>query len=162
FDLRGNATLADLTTDADITIASGQTGRLAGTVINDGTIALESTSGTTSLSILGDTTLTGSGSVQMSNEANNLITGGSGSTLIHGADHSISGSGRIGNSVIGLDNAGTIEAVGSEGLTLNLRTIDDVTRRNTGTLRATDGSMLTISSGTVENAFGTTAGTIEA
>ncbi|MBK1621632.1 hypothetical protein CKO42_25205 [Lamprobacter modestohalophilus] len=162
FDLRGNATLADLTSDADITIANAQTGRLAGTVINDGTISVDSTSGTTSLSIEGNTTLSGTGSVQMSNQTGNRITGSFGSTLTQAADHSISGSGNIGSSVIGLDNAGTIEAVGSEGLTLNLRTTDEVTRRNSGTLRATDGSTLTISSGTVENFLGTTSGTIEA
>ncbi len=162
FNLGSSATLVDVDSDADITIANGNTGHIENSITNNGTITVDSTGGTTSLSIRGDTTLSGSGSVEMSNGPNNRIFGNSASTLTQEAGHSISGSGSIGSNFIGLDNAGLIEAVGSEGLTLNLRPNDDVTRRNTGTLRATDGSTLTISSGVFENAFGATSGTIEA
>ncbi|MBK1618705.1 hypothetical protein CKO42_09715, partial [Lamprobacter modestohalophilus] len=97
-------------------------------ILNDGEIGITSTGGTTSLSIQGDTTLTGSGSVQMSNQTVNRIIGVTGSTLTQSANHSISGSGSIGGNFIGLDNAGVIEAVGSAGLTLNLRGTNDETR----------------------------------
>ena len=50
-------------------------GQIEGTITNTGTIALESTGGFTTLSIEGDTTLTGSGAVQMNNQANNRIIG---------------------------------------------------------------------------------------
>ena len=153
-NLGGSATLANVQNDADITIANNQTGQIEGAITNTGTIALESTGGFTTLSIEGDTTLTGSGAVQMSNQANNRIIGITGSTLTHAADHSISGSGSIGGTVIGLDNAGVIEAVGSEGLTLNLRATNDVTRRNTGTLSAASGGTLSITQSEIDNASG--------
>ncbi|MEA1053298.1 choice-of-anchor D domain-containing protein, partial [Lamprobacter modestohalophilus] len=157
FDLR-NATLADLTTDANITIANGQTGRLAGTVINDGTIALESTGGATSLIISGDTTLGGSGTLTMNNQSPNRVYGSPGdSVLTHGADHTIRGAssnfGLSGN--LTLNNLGTIEADGSAGLNMSLRSGE--THVNSGTLRALSDSTLTL-----RNTFDNDGGLIEA
>ncbi|MGS4946643.1 choice-of-anchor D domain-containing protein [Meridianimarinicoccus sp. RP-17] len=154
FDLRGAAELADVTTDGTVTIANGQTGEISGTIANAGEIALDAIGSTTVLNIRGDTTLAGTGSVEMSDSVLNRITGDTAATLTNTADHTIRGSGNLGGNAIGLDNDGLVEAVGGAGLTLQLRTLDDVTRRNAGVLRATGGSTLSIIQGVIDNSTG--------
>jgi adhesin HecA-like repeat protein len=69
FDLRGSATLVDLRNEARTAVANAQTGRIEGSIDNAGVIALESIGSQTTLTILGDTTLSGGGTVEMSNNS---------------------------------------------------------------------------------------------
>jgi hypothetical protein len=156
--LGAGAELADVTTDAAITIANAQFGEISGTIANGGTIALDSVDSTTTLSLQGDTVFDGPGAIEMSDTAFNRIIGTTAATLTNTADHTIRGSGNLGGSIIGLDNEGLVEAVGASGLTLNLRNAIDTTRRNAGTLRAGTGGTLSITTGVIDNG----AGVIEA
>ncbi|WP_045220858.1 beta strand repeat-containing protein [Desulfonatronum thioautotrophicum] len=148
--MRNSAVIADLYNDANITIENGQTGFMAGTITNVGTIALESTGGFTSLRILGDTTLTGTGLLSGSNNINNRIFGTSSTTLTQGADHTIRGAFNIGNTGnMALVNAGVIEAQGSAGITMRLSSEEP--NSNSGEMRALSGSEFRISSTVINN-----------
>ena len=145
FTLAAGARLANLTNKSTVTIRDNDIGEIFfGTIVNDGTIALRSSGNLTQLSVVGNTTLGGTGVVTLSDSALNQITGAFGSNLTNAAGHTIRGSGNLGAGQIGLDNAGLVEAVGAAGLTVSLNGEDFVTRRNAGTMRATDGSTLTI------------------
>lgn len=164
FDLRASATLADLRNEGRTTIANVQTGRLEGAIDNAGVIALGSTGSTTTLTILGDTTLSGGGVLEMSDGANNRVIGSPvTSELTNAADHVIRGSGQLGAAGnLGLINAGLIEAVGSAGLTVLLNTDPDVTRSNSGVMRAADGSTLTLGASAFNMELANAGGLIEA
>ena len=116
---------------------------------NLGKITLNSTGNNTELVVLdGNVTLSG-GSVTMSNNAANLIFGGSTTDTLTNQE-TIQGSGNIGSNRLTLVNSGTILANQSAGLTIqaNGGTI------NTGTIRASLGT-LTFSGTTVTNTGGT-------
>ncbi|MGY6634141.1 MAG: beta strand repeat-containing protein [Alkalilacustris sp.] len=159
FALGGSAALVDVTNESTLGIGNGAIGRVEGTMLNDGRITVDSTGSFTRFRLIGDVTLDGSGVLQMSNEAQNIIEGSAGRTLTNMDDHSIRGAGVLGNTTIGFDNRGLIEAVGSAGLTVNPSSSADTTRINSGTMRATTGSTLTFNTGGVVDNDG---GTIEA
>ena len=163
-DLRGTATLVDLRNESRTAVANFQTGLLEGAIDNAGVIALESVGSATTLTILGDTTLSGGGVVEMSNQSNNRITGSpTTAVLTNAADHTIRGAGQIGTAGnMGLINEGLIEAVGSAGLTVLLNVDETVTRANSGTLRATDGSTLTLGASAFDMQLANAGGLIEA
>lgn len=163
-DLRGSATLVDLRNEARTAVANSQTGRIEVAIDNAGVIALESIVSQTTLTILGDTTLSGGGVVEMSNNANNRITGSpTTAVLTNATDHTIRGAGQIGIAGnMGLINEGLIEAVGSAGLTILLNTDETVARTNTGTLRATDGATLTLGASAFDMRLANAGGLIEA
>ena len=136
FTLGGNAALVDLINEGDITLSlpvGNTSGQIEGTIVNEGSILLDAVGGFVLLNTAGDTTLTGTGVVEMNDDFRNRITGNTNDVLTQTAGHTIRGSDNIGFSTIGLDNEGVIEAVGDAGLTLQLRTADGVTRRNAGT-----------------------------
>ena len=126
------------------TILNGVTLTIDGNITNNGTITLNSTGGTTGL-VLGTEaggqtiTLSGSGKLILSNNANNFIAGDN--TLLN--EETISGAGQIGATTIGygllaLANSGTINANASAGMTIDAA--GGVT--NTGTIEATGGATL--------------------
>lgn len=163
-DLRGSATLVDLRNEGRIAVANAQTGRIEGAIDNAGEIALESIGSQTTLTILGDTTLSGGGAVEMSNRAANRITGSPATAVLtNAADHTIRGAGQIGIAGnMGLINEGLIEAVGSAGLTVLLNTDPTVARSNTGTMRATGGATLTLGASAFDMELANAGGLIEA
>jgi fibronectin-binding autotransporter adhesin len=118
----------------------------AGTITNNGTINLQSTSNNTELVIAGSTTLSGSGSVTMSNNANNIITGGG--TLTNG--ETIQGAGNFGNGDLTLINNGTINA--NQTTALNVNPNGGTT--NNATMEATAGGTLELSGSTIANGSG--------
>ncbi len=163
-DLRGYATLENLTNTGTVRVVNGQDGALAGAITNNGEILINSTGSTTELRISGAVTLAGDGAVIMgSNSTYSRLTGVSGTAganvLTNGSDHTIQGNGRIGMNYMGLDNQGLITANQSGGsLSIDLYA-DNPTRVNSGTLRAQNGGTLNIhDSGVISN----TGGIIEA
>ena len=154
----GGATLDTLTNAGLLRIGNGVQGFLAGTITNTGTIELASTGSTSDLAIAGNVTLAGTGTVTMGNHANNRIYGSPAtSVLTHAAGHTIQGAGQIGLGLMGLANAGLIDANQSTALTVNLNNAAGVTRTNTGTLRASAGGTLSITQALLDNAGGTIA-----
>jgi len=89
-----------------VNLTDGQVLNLAGTMTNKGTINIESSGDSTQLAINGNVTLAGTGSVILSDNANNFILGSG--TLTN--QSTIEGEGNIGDGEIGLVNTGSILA----------------------------------------------------
>src|SRR3984885_833951 len=148
------------------TILNGVTLTVGGNITNNGTITLNSSGGTTNLVVGtpagGQTiTLSGSGKLILSNNANNSISGDN--TLLN--EETISGAGQIGAPALGeglltLANSGTINANASAGMTIDAA--GGVT--NTGTIEATGGATLELTNtgSTAEMEIINTGGTISA
>ncbi len=110
-----------ITAGSTYTIGGNAATALTGTITNQGTIALTAGTGNATLLVSDDypysrttMTLTGGGTVALSNSANNLIYDPSGhpyGTLVN-ANNLIAGAGNIGDGNLVLDNqaAGTIDA----------------------------------------------------
>ena len=125
------------------------------TIANTGTINLNGSSTSTSLVLsdggLGTTfTLTGAGGVlNMTDNANNLITSGTGGeSLVNDTGHTIQGSGTISNFTT-FTNNGTLISNGTVGLTIDLTNVSNSTGNadtfaNNGTVAVKNGSALTI------------------
>lgn len=162
-DVNGSAT--NLTIDSDdslnfnngVSLSIGATG--GGTISNAGHLNMNSTGTSTVLVVVNaggaGVTLTGGGTLTMSNNTNNVIgVFGGGLTNL---SNTIQGAGHIGNTQMGLNNKGTINAnIG--GTSANPLIIDTAgTGSNTGRLEATNGGTLEI-----QASFNNTGGTIEA
>jgi hypothetical protein len=151
-----------------ITIAAGSDVRIGpsantgpdaiGTIIINGTLTMNGNAGganrwqIASLAESGASpflTLNGSGTVQMTNSANNIINGVAGGLFT--TNIPIIGGGQIGANSIDVVNNSTITASGSAGLVLDPST----TFTNTNTIRAIGGATLTLNNGNYENAAGT-------
>ena len=140
--LQGSSNLVNVSNTGQTEIANADTGFLSGTFTNTGNLQLASTANTTDLRLNGDVTLTGAGSVTMSNYANNRIFGNSGSAtevLTNAAGHTIQGAGQLGVNQMGLNNQGLILANESAGLTINTSAAGGLT--NNGTMRASGGTL---------------------
>jgi hypothetical protein len=125
----------------------------ASTISNAGTIAMNSTGGATTLTIgAPNVTLTGGGSLTMSDSANNIITGSNPSNILTNQE-TISGAGSIGSGSMVLNNSGTVNANQTTSLTLQVSTSSAST--NTGLFEATNGGTLVILGGTFANNGGT-------
>jgi hypothetical protein len=157
--LGGSATLDTLANSGLVRLNNGQTGFLAGTITNTGTIAMASTGATTDLRIDGNVTLTGAGTVTLSDHASNRIYGALPTqVLTNAAGHTIRGAGQLGVGMMGLNNAGLIDANQSVALVVDLNNTAGVTRSNSGTMQASSGGTLTITDTNLAN----TGGTIQA
>jgi hypothetical protein len=131
---------------------------LAGAITNRGTLAMNATGTASVLRLVGDVSLVGPGTVQMSAHPANFISGASGANrLTQGADHSIRGSGQLGANTLALTNLGLVVADQATVLIIDPRDGDDGVV-NAGTLRAEDGGTLQLVAGSFSNG----AGTIEA
>jgi hypothetical protein len=133
-----------------------------GSYANLGAVQLNSTGSVTELLIHGGVTLSG-GTVTLSNNPSNYIFGGAaGDTLTN--QETIQGAGHIGNNLMTLVNAGTINANQSNPLLVQTNAFT-----NSGTLQVGSGSTMHVSGGIFTNFFGTTlaggtyntAGTLE-
>jgi hypothetical protein len=133
---------------------------LRGTFTNHGTVE-QSSSGTATTQILidGDVLLTGTGTWMMNNHPNNYFRGtANGFDFTNDSQHTIQGSGDIGNFSNNLVNNGTIIANQATPLQLSSPNLGTVT--NNGTLRAANGATLNVNLGvlgTIDN-----QGTVEA
>ena len=132
---------------------------LLGTIANTGQISEAAAASTASIFIGGAaTTLTGKGSVSLSNNAGNQIFASNVLSQLVNVDNTISGAGQLGTgSSLGLVNqaAGTINA--NQALALTLNTTGDVI--NAGLMEATDTAVgnggFVVQSTSIDNATGT-------
>lgn len=147
----------DSSTFSGVTISSGSTIELgdghaltlAGSIVNNGLVTLLSTGGVTDLKIDSSVTLGGTGSITLSDSANNRISAASaGSALSIGTGQTIVGAGEIGRDALSLTNLGTITANRSTALVVNN---SGTSFTNAGTLKATGTGGLTLADATVIN-----------
>ncbi|WP_146021947.1 MULTISPECIES: VCBS domain-containing protein [unclassified Pseudomonas] len=131
-----------------LTIADGAIMPFGGSLDNSGTIELGSAGNETRLEILfRGATLTGGGQVLLSDNAQNVIFGGSADTVLTNVDNRISGAGQLGAGQMILANAGLILASGLNSLVLDT---GSHTITNSGVLESTGTGGMTVAS-TVEN-----------
>jgi len=147
----GGAQVRNLTIDSDdsLNFNNGTSLTVNGnSIANAGKITLNSTGSGTTLTIASTgLTLSGGGSITMSNNANNFIFGsGAGAALIN--QQTIQGAGAIQS--LELVNTGTVNTNASAGMTINA----GGGLVNSGTIEATGGT-LTLSSTIVSNTGGT-------
>jgi VCBS repeat-containing protein len=137
-----------MTNAGTLTIADGAIMPFGGSIHNSGTIELDSSGSETKLEILfRGATLTGGGQVLLSDNAQNVIFGGSADTVLTNVDNRISGAGQLGAGQMVLINAGLIMASGLNSLVLDTGTH---TITNSGVLESTGPGGMTVAS-TVEN-----------
>ena len=135
-----------------LTIANG------GGVTNNGVISLNSTGSNTDLLLGLNPTLNGSGALQLGANAANRVFGSG--TVTNSATHTISGGGSLGIDLIGINNAGTIDA-NLSGVSMTVDPRFGLGLTNTGTMRASNGGILVLS-GNGAGTFNNTGGTISA
>jgi hypothetical protein len=158
-----NATIQNLTIGSgdSLGINNGISLTIKGsTISNSGNFSINSGGNGTDL-IIGNsnTTLTGTGTLTLSNNSQNFIFGSAGADKLTNQS-TIQGSGNIGNGQMTLANSGTIDANAGAGQNaLIIRTSGGTA--NTGTLEATSGSNLILEGASGGN-FTNTSGTITA
>ncbi|CAI8904820.1 VCBS domain-containing protein [Pseudomonas chlororaphis] len=131
-----------------LTIADGAIMPFGGSIDNSGSIELGSAGNETRLEILfRGATLSGGGQVLLSDNAQNVIFGGSADTMLTNIDNRISGAGQLGAGQMILANAGLILASGLNSLVLDTGTH---TITNSGVLESTGTGGMTVASA-VEN-----------
>jgi hypothetical protein len=121
----------------------------SGNITNNGALNLNSSGSFTELVLEGNVTLSGSGTVTLTNNASNYIFGAATADTLTNQE-TIQGAGHIGNGEMTLVNSGTINANQSAGMTIQVN--GGVT--NTGTIKATGGTLELLST-TVTNTGGT-------
>ncbi len=126
-----------------------------GNITNTGTLNLNSSGNFTELVLEGNVTLSGSGTVTLTNNANNYIFGAATADTLTNQE-TIQGAGHIGNGVMTLVNSGTINANQSAGMTIQA----NGGATNTGTIKATGGTLELLST-TVTNTGGTVSANAE-
>lgn len=155
FQVPGSQTpsLTDLTLNGTYTVNNGASTYALGTIVNNGTMTIDSTGSYTYLYANSDiVTLDGSGEVVLPGVSSRIQSNGTTRDLVNGASHTIRGRGNIGANNMGLTNLGSIVADTGETLTIDVNTLDF---DNQGLLHSTAGSTVAISSGTFQ-----TSGTV--
>lgn len=156
------ATAKNLTIGASDTVSIGNNQSLtldAGggtsllTIGTDAKLSLNSVGNNTALVVQnGQLVVSGSGSIDLGNNAGNQIRGTSGTaSLINQA--TIQGAGALGLDTLSLVNNGTIAALYSTPLILDPAALGSFI--NTGLLEAASGGLLRLNTGTIQNASGT-------
>ena len=138
-----------ITSGSTIELSNGDVMTLLGNVVNDGLISVLATSGSNDLKFDGAVSLSGTGSVVMSDSASNGISAaGVGSVLTIGPAQTLSGAGAIGRNTLGLVNQGTIIANQSNPLILDGAGTSFV---NNGVLKASGTGGMTLADSAVSN-----------
>jgi hypothetical protein len=178
----GNETIDNATINnaSNLVISDATHLTLGSTVNNTGTLSIASGGDSATLVIdANGATLTGKGTVALTDQSNNYIYGAAAADVLTNVDNTISGAGQIGNGQLTLinqsagiidgsaannpltidtgtsglfNNAGTVEATGAGGLN-----ILNSTGTNTGTIEGLTNSTLTITNSTITNAKGNVA-----
>jgi hypothetical protein len=140
-----------VTNSGNLQIDNQGTVTVLGTLVNSGTITLNSSNQTTEFVIGSPTlTLTGGGQVNLSNNPGNYIFGSTAADVLDNVNNTITGAGQLGDGQMTLVNTlhGTINANQTTGLVLNT---SGETATNAGLIEATGTGGLTISSTTISN-----------
>jgi len=153
-----SSTLSGLTNLGTIQEPNNQTLDLSGTIVNNGSIQVNSGGNQTFLYMNGNTTLNGNGTVVLSNNANNFVRGLAGTEVLTNNGNTIEGSGSIGSGLLGLVNGvgGTILANQPTELFIQPNS-NGVT--NNGTFQVNTGSTMDIIGGLFTN-FNSTTNTL--
>ena len=139
-DTFDNVAIASVTT---VNVTDNTVLDLIGTIANSGMIALNSSGDATQLEISGNVLLDGSGQVTLTDNAHNaIVSDGSAATLTN--SNMITGAGTIGDTLLTLVNDGTIDATGTNSLTID-------TGVNAATSAGPEGSNWSVGSLTVTN-----------
>jgi len=131
-----NPTITNLTIDANDQLIQSNNQDLAiagGALTNNGTWLLNSTGNLTNLICSGGATLSGSGSIVMSDSINNRILPNDNTVCTHAKGHTIRGAGQLLVNTGGMQNAGTIIADQSNSLVVDPNALNF---ENTGALGA--------------------------
>jgi len=91
--LDGSTNTPTISSGSTVTLLNGMSTTLIGTIINNGTLAQNSTGSFTDLHISGKVTLSGSGSLTLSNNFNNRIFASGSDSLVNDVNHTIQGAG---------------------------------------------------------------------
>jgi len=140
-------------------VSNASQATLEGTIVNNGELFVDATNSTATVNIASSgATLSGTGTVVLSNNANNAITGSSGAELANASD-TIEGSGQI-DGLAALDNQadGTIDATQSTALQI----FSIATLTNEGLVEATNGGTLELTDTTLTQNKGGADGDVEA
>ena len=153
-DIAG-AQAANLTIDSNdgLSFNNGTSLTIHGnSIANVGNLTLNSVGSITELVVAGpNVTLSGGGSLTLSNNANNYIFGAATADTLTNQE-TISGAGHIGNGQMTLMNSGTINANQSAGMIIQA---NGTGTANSGTIEATAGATLELLGMTVANTGGT-------
>jgi hypothetical protein len=154
--LENGGALSDVTTNGTLPVPNNNSGTLAGTITNNGSVRVNSTGYATYLYINGNTTLDGNGTIALSNNANNYMRGSAGTELLTNNGNTIEGSGTIGDLGILNNAAGTILANQATELFIQPNSNGFT---NNGTVQVNAGSTLDITGGPFNN-FNSGTGTL--
>ncbi|MFN0164076.1 MAG: PEP-CTERM sorting domain-containing protein [Burkholderiales bacterium] len=153
------ATLVGTSIEGTLTLANGNGLGIGGAMSNSGTLTLASAGFFTDLRVNEDASISGNGSVVLTNNGNNRIyAAADGLRLTVGAGQTIAGAGQLGvNGLLKVTNQGTIAADGSAGLRLNFATTAGSFINTSGVLEVRNGSIMIFDAGRFEG--GTLRGT---
>lgn len=159
------AKLEDVTIDGHVSLANDALFYIAGTINNQSSsISLNSIGHYSLMSVDGDTTLTGGGTITMTaSEKNYIYDKANTGAVLTNENNTIQGAGKIGANKMALINRGVIDANQIVALEVDPHSTAGVV--NKGTLRASGGGQLILTGnggGTFQNYEGATPGTIEA
>jgi hypothetical protein len=135
-----SALLTDFTNLGTLALPNDLDFSITGSIVNHGTIAMRSGGNATDFLVVGNATLSGTGSVTMSNNAQNNFYDAAGNRgFTFTIAQPIVGAGRIGINTINIVNSpqGRIESTSSAGISIDAST----TFANEGELRASGGNI---------------------
>ncbi len=148
-----NSVLRDVTNESTVRVVDGVVARVESTLVNRGVLNLASSYyGSTLVVQGGDVTLSGGGTVLLSNHGGNYVYGASGALRLINQDNVITGSGQLLTNQLGMVNQGTVRAAGSTGLVVNPD--DSSAMANVGLMEATAGGRLYLDGPGFANAGG--------
>ena len=160
----GNPTLNGVTNTGtgSYQLPNAQQTTLMGTITNRGAIQLNATNSNTVLWSSGAVTLTGGGTVTLSDDVSNILAPAVAGSSLTNVNNTISGSGDIGNGSMAFTNdaAGIVNATSSHNNALTIAP-GAAAVTNLGLMEASSGGTLQLE-GAIANTNGTTNGTIEA
>ena len=148
--VEGGSLFNTITNNGAAVEANGQSGAITGTLTNNGIWALNATNASTDLHCNQGATLSGTGSILMSDSPNNRILTDN-TVCVHAATHTILGAGQLLANTGGMQNAGHI--IADQPTTLSIFP-NGKGFINTGTLQAASGATLLLQSGTFTNTNG--------
>ena len=135
----------------NFTVTASASLSLEGVINNTGTINLASSGNNTDIVLNSErVTLTGSGTLRLTNFGSNRIYGNSGLFTLNNLNNTIIGSGQVGAGQMQFTNGGTIESVGSAGIVISLGN-GLGTNAASGLIEGKGAGGLTLSSGLIEN-----------
>jgi hypothetical protein len=160
----GNPTLNGVTNTGtgSYQVPNAQQTTLVGTITNSGAIQLNATNSNTILWESGAVTLTGGGTVTLSDDTSNILAPSVANSSLTNVNNTISGSGDIGNGSLAFTNdaAGVVDATSTHSNALTIQT-GASGATNLGLMEASSGGTLQLENA-IANTNGTTNGTIEA